>query len=292
VNIIKLRNIELENGEVLGYRECGESENTVVLLHGNMTSSKHFDLLMLELIPKYKVYAIDLRGFGVSTYNNPIDSLKEFANDVEEVIEKLDINRFILAGWSTGGGIAMHIAADMSKRIKKLILIDSVGISGYPIFKKDQNGAPILTELLKTKEDIKNDLVQVKPVLDALKNKDKEFYRQLFNMIIYNVNKPDNQKYEEYLDDMLTQRNLVDVDYALTRFNISNNSNGLVEGTGEVEKIECPTIVVQGDKDLVVPIQMAQGIVNGIGINAHLEIFENSGHNPMVDNLGKVVELF
>ena len=37
-----------------------------------MTSSKHWDVLIEALDAKYTIYAIDLRGFGGSSYHHPI----------------------------------------------------------------------------------------------------------------------------------------------------------------------------------------------------------------------------
>ena len=45
--------------------------------------------------------------------------------------------------------------------------------------------------------------------------------------LIYTHNKPDDEKYEEYVDDMLTQKNLADVYHSLNTFNISGNHNGV-----------------------------------------------------------------
>ena len=50
----------------------------------------------------------------------------------------------------------------------KLILVESVGMKGYPIFKKIRMGA-IVSSLVKTKEEIAQDPVQIAPVLDAIK---------------------------------------------------------------------------------------------------------------------------
>ncbi len=289
MNKIELKKIKIDNGETLGYRECGSGEKILVLIHGNMTSSKHWDLLMEELMDEYKIYAVDLRGFGISTYNTAVDSLKDFSEDVKMFVDKLGIKGFALAGWSTGGGVVMHFASDYPDYVEKLILVESVGITGYPIFKKDDKGQPIIGEFLRTKEEIANDPIQVLPVINAIKNRDKETYRSIWNALIYTKNKPLEEKYEEYLEDMLTQRNLVDVDYALTRFNISNMHNGVVEGTGDIDKIKAPTIIFQGDRDLVVPMQMGQGIAQAMGDRSKLVILSDSGHSPFIDCIDKIV---
>nr|WP_286673004.1 alpha/beta hydrolase [Anaeromonas frigoriresistens] len=262
----------------------------MILIHGNMTSSKHWDLVMENLPNEYKIYSIDLRGFGISTYNQRIDSLKDFSEDVKLFVDKLNIKNFSLAGWSTGGGVAMQFTIDYPDYVKKLILVESVGVSGYPIFKKNEIGKPIIGEFLTTREEVAMDPVQVLPILNAYKNKDKDTLRQIWEMTIYTHNKPEEKRYDEYLEDMLTQRNLVDVDYALMTFNISNKHNGVVEGKNLAHKIDIPTLIIQGDRDYVVPMEMAKGIEEAIGDNATLKIIENSGHSPLIDNLDNLIE--
>jgi 2-hydroxy-6-oxonona-2,4-dienedioate hydrolase len=287
---ILLKSVELPNGETLGYREGGCGEKVLLLIHGNMTSSKHWEILMEELINNYKIYAVDMRGFGISSYNNEINSLKDFSEDIKLFVDTLELKTFSMAGWSTGGGVVMQFAADYPDYVEKLILVESVGIKGYPMFKKDGKGQPIFTERLTTKEEIAADPIQVVPVLQAYASKNKEFMRTLWNMVIYTHSKPSEDLYEEYLEDMMTQRNLVDVDYALVTFNISKEHNGVVQGTGLVDKIEVPVLVLQGDRDYVVPRQMAEEIAASIGDNAKLVILENCGHSPLIDCLDILVQ--
>ncbi|HKL76330.1 MAG TPA: alpha/beta hydrolase [Halanaerobiales bacterium] len=287
---INLKSVKLANGEKLGYRKKDGGEKLLVLLHGNMTSSKHWDILIESMPDEFTIYAPDLRGFGISSYNQEISSLHDFSEDLKMFCDKLNLNNFNLMGWSTGGGVAMDFAADNPEYVKKLILMESVGTKGYPIFKKDENGKPIPGELLSTKEEIANDPVQVLPVLNAYKNKDKDTMKMIWNNTIYTDNQPDPEKYNEYLEDMFTQRNLVDVDYALAHFNISNEHNGLEEGIGKAEKIEAPTLILYGENDKVVTEQMAKDINNDIGENANLQYLKKCGHSPLIDDLDQLLE--
>ena len=279
-----IKTVEISNGEVIGYREAGFGEETILLIHGNMTSSKHWDLLIDKLSINYKVYAVDLRGFGASTYNTKVNSLKDFSEDVNEFCEKLQIKNAITVGWSTGGGVAMYLAAEHGDKVKKLILLASVGVQGYPMFRKNEKGAPIIGDFLKTKEEIEKDPIQVAPVLKALEERNKEFYRALWNAVIYTHNKPEEDRYEEYLEDMLTQRNLVDVDYSLVHFNITEEFNGVSFGDGACKKINVPTLILQGDRDYVVPSLMAQDI-NDYVENSKLIILKDCGHSALIDSL-------
>ena len=289
--MIKLNSVELSNGETLGYRTFGKGNKILVLVHGNMSTSKHWDRVMESMPEDYTTYAIDMRGFGISTYNVRANSLRDFSEDLKLFVDAVGLKKFSLAGWSTGGGVVMHFAIDYPDYVEKLILVESVGIKGYPMFKKDEAGKPILTELIKTKEEIEVDPVQVVPILNAYKNKDKAFIKWVWDATIYIFNKPSEERYEEYLEEILTQRNLVDIDYSLVHFNISDMHNGVVEGSGLVHKIETPTLVIQGKNDLVVPMEMAIEIAETIGENATLELLDNGGHAPMEDDLDRFMKL-
>lgn len=287
---ISLHYVELRNGETIGYREREGGTRPLVLVHGNMTSSVHWDVLMEAMPPEYKIYAVDLRGFGESSYHTPINSLHDFADDLHEWAQQVGLPSFILMGWSTGGGVSMDFAADHPHKVEKLILLASVGTRGYPIFKKNEHGQPDMTQPLRTKEEISQDLVQVLPILRAYETKDKAMLRQVWEMLIYHDTKPDEAQYDKYLDDMLTQRNLVDVDYALAMFNISNKTTIMGEGSGKAANISMPTLVISGRKDRVVPEQMALDIREDIGENARIHYLD-TGHSALVDDLGALVQV-
>jgi pimeloyl-ACP methyl ester carboxylesterase len=282
---IELKSVHLPNGETLGYRERKGGDKVVLLVHGNMISSKHWDLVFENMDESYKLYAVDLRGQGISTYNRRIDSLKDFSEDLKMFVDELGLQRFSIIGWSMGGGVSMQFASNYPDYVERLVLLASVSTRGYPFYQLDKYGQPILTERLKTKEEIAKDTRRTIPVLTAYKNRDKEFLRQLFNLTMYTHKQPSEERYDAYIDDVLTQRNLLDVYYALNRFNISLQHNGLVEGTGEAGCIHVPTLVIWGENDLVVTKKMQEEIVEDIGKNATFTILPNAGHSPLVDNL-------
>lgn len=277
------------NGETLAYRVVGNGEKTIVLIHGNMSSSQHFDLLSRALSENFKVIMPDLRGFGASSYHQAINSLEDFADDCMALLNSIEVTEFQLLGWSTGGGIAMIMAAKWPEAVKKLYLLESVGTTGYPMFKKGQDFTPLMDQPLLTKEEIALDPAQVAPVLEAIQKKDKGFYKALWNAAIYTAGKqPCEEHYEVYLEDMLTQRNLVDVDYALVHFNISDRSSVSGPGNKLVKAIKCPVVIFQGDKDIVVPMSMAEEIKGDIA-QAELHVVENCGHNPNIDRLDYLI---
>ncbi|MBT9176401.1 MAG: Non-heme chloroperoxidase [Firmicutes bacterium] len=283
--------VTLPNGETIAYREAGQGEQTVVLLHGNMSSSLFFDTLMEQMEADYKLIAFDMRGFGDSSYNRPITSLLDLAQDVVQASEALGLKSFSMLGWSTGGGVALELAASRPDLVDRVILVNSVSLTGYPMFKKDAAGQPKLTERITTREEVATDPVQVLPILHAYATDNKELLRSVWNALIYHEAKPCPQRYERYLEAMLKQRNLVDVDYALITFNMTAAHNGVVAGTGRIDLVQAPVLVVQGENDRVVPLAWAKDTAAALGSKAALHMLPGVGHSPFTDSLDELVAL-
>ncbi|XXM73942.1 intracellular short-chain-length polyhydroxyalkanoate depolymerase [Lysinibacillus sphaericus] len=287
---IELKKVMLANGETMAYRERAGGQLPVVLVHGNMTSSKHWDLLMERMDEQYKLYAIDMRGFGGSSYLQSIASIKDLSLDLRDWADQMGLKDFCLVGWSTGGAVAMQFAADHPGYSEKLILLASASTRGYPFFGTKEDGSPDLGKRLKTLDEVKGDKGKTLPVQMAYDTNDREFLRTLWNALIYTDSEPDPGLYEEYIDDMRTQRNLAEIYHSLNTFNISERHNGLVEGTGQAGSIKIPVLVLRGDRDYVITNEMAREIVEDIGENATFQELKNSGHSPLVDDLDQLLE--
>ncbi len=284
------KTITLNHGETLAYVERGDVKNPVLLLlHGNMSAGSHFEPVFEGFEKHFRIIAPDLRGFGDSTYHTPIESLDDFAEDVRQLMDELHIYDAHVAGWSTGGGVAMSLAADHPERVKTLVLIESAPHTGYPVFKKDENMQPVIGDIYKTKDEMAQDPVQVKPIADALERGDEAFMRMLWQNGIFNVSTPDEGMFTRFIAETMKQRNLVDVDWALMTFNISDAYNGLVEGDGRIKNITMPVLAFHGEKDLVIPRGLFDALVATL---KHVEpvIWENGSHAPLVDDPQRFID--
>ena len=86
------------------------AESTVVLIHGNVSSSLFWQELMQDLPSDLRVIAIDLRGFG-GTESLPVDAtrgVRDFSDDVHATLRTLGLDTAHLVGWSMGGGVVMR----------------------------------------------------------------------------------------------------------------------------------------------------------------------------------------
>lgn len=114
-------------------REAGAGETAVMLLHGNCSSGVFFEELMAALAPEYRVIVPDLRGYG-QTEPLPIDATRgvgDWADDVAALADALGLERFHLAGWSLGGGIAMRYALEHAARLQSLTLLAPLSPYGF-----------------------------------------------------------------------------------------------------------------------------------------------------------------
>ncbi|MDQ0268565.1 intracellular short-chain-length polyhydroxyalkanoate depolymerase [Cytobacillus purgationiresistens] len=288
--IVSLKSIIIDNGETMGYREREGGMIPLLLVHGNMTSSKHWDVLMEVLDPKYKVYAIDLRGFGMSSYHKRITSIKDFADDVKQFTDAMELIDFAMIGWSTGGAVAMQYCADFPDTRAKLILLASASTRGYPYFGHDLAEGSDGVVRYHSIEEIQQDALKTIPIQQAYDEQKGELLRGIWNAVIYTQNQPSVNRYDAYLEDMMTQRNLADVYHALNIFNISDESNGLAQGSNQAKDLSIPVLILRGDRDLVITEEMTNEIIEDLGGNALFLPLENCGHSPLIDNLSLLIE--
>ena len=289
--IDSLQTIEIPNGERIAYREREGSGKVLLLIHGNMVSSKHWDLLFESLDSDFHLIAPDLPGFGGSSYNKPIDAINDFAVTIEQFIEQLGIQPYAILGWSMGGTVAMQYCANVENPCEKLLLLASGSTRGYPFYPTIPDGSmPTPDQRLKTYEEVKKDPGKTQVMEQAQQNQDKKTMKMVWDTAIYTQKKPSPEKYDAYLDDIFTQRNIAECYHALNQFNISPVHNGLVEGTNEVAKIDVPVLVMQGDLDYVVVPQMTLEIMEDLTGDVTYKELTGCGHSPMIDDLETLVE--
>ncbi|PKR76896.1 alpha/beta hydrolase [Halalkalibacillus sediminis] len=289
MSTIELKKVKVPNGETIAYRERSGGDQTVLLIHGNMISSKHWDIFMEAFDSSYHLVAIDLPGFGESTYLSEINSIQDLSNHVRLFVEALDLDLYAIVGWSTGGAVGLQYCANYDHPTEKLVLLASASTRGYPFYATGEDGLPDPTRRLETFEEVKQDPGKTLAIQGAYDRKDRDLLKAIWNQLIYTHNQPSPDKYEEYVDDLLTQRNLAEIYHALNTFNISNEFNGLIKGTGEVDKIDVPTLVLRGERDFVITEDMAKEIVEDLGDLATFVELKDSGHSPLVDDMGQLV---
>jgi pimeloyl-ACP methyl ester carboxylesterase len=118
--------VELHGHRVI-YRVAG-SGPPVVLIHGMVNSSRHWEDVALRLADRYTLIAPDLIGHGDSATPRGDYSLGAHAASIRDLLAVLGIDHATVVGHSLGGGVAMQFFYQFPQRTDRLVLVSSGGL--------------------------------------------------------------------------------------------------------------------------------------------------------------------
>src|SRR3954464_12596117 len=118
--------MELHGHRVI-YRVAG-SGPPVVLIHGMVNSSRHWESVALRLADRYTVIAPDLIGHGDSAAVRGDYSIGAHATSIRDMLAVIGIDRATIVGHSLGGGVAMQFFYQFPQRTERLVLVSSGGL--------------------------------------------------------------------------------------------------------------------------------------------------------------------
>jgi pimeloyl-ACP methyl ester carboxylesterase len=120
------REVELHGHRVI-YRSIG-SGPPVVLIHGMVNSSRHWESVALRLADRYRVIAPDLLGHGDSARPRGDYSIGAHAASIRDLLAAIGVERASIVGHSLGGGVAMQYFWQFPQRVERLGLVSSGGL--------------------------------------------------------------------------------------------------------------------------------------------------------------------
>lgn len=122
--------LKLPSGVLRAQRFGSGAERLTLCVHGLSASSRSFDVIAGALeSPARSVVAMDLRGRGWSDITPPgTYGWARHADDLLAIADALGAETFDLVGHSMGAFIGMELARRAAGRIRRLVLIDAVGI--------------------------------------------------------------------------------------------------------------------------------------------------------------------
>lgn len=121
--------VDLGGGLTVHLRDTGpRGAPVLILLHGSNASLHTWEPWAARLGTRYRVIRYDQIGHGLTGPNPDGDySVDAFVRMLDRVRARLGIDRFVLAGNSMGGGIALRYAMAHPGRVRGLILVDAAG---------------------------------------------------------------------------------------------------------------------------------------------------------------------
>jgi pimeloyl-ACP methyl ester carboxylesterase len=118
--------IKLQNGITLNYAVQGDPKGPVIVMLHGAGDSWHSFARVLPLLPsRYRVYAVTLRGHGLSDHPDSGYSRDDFAGDILGFLDELHIQHATLVGHSLGSFVAQKVAERDNGHLDRLVLIGS-----------------------------------------------------------------------------------------------------------------------------------------------------------------------
>ncbi|TFW16600.1 alpha/beta fold hydrolase [Duganella callida] len=243
------------------YKDWGpRSGQPVVLCHGWPLNADSWESAAFHLASNgFRVVFHDRRGHGRSSQPWDGNDMDHYADDLAQLIEALDLNNIILAGFSTGGGeVARYVGRHGTKRVAKLALVSAV----TPLMlKTDTNpgGLPI-------------------EVFDGIRSASVanrgQLYLDFASGPFYNYNRPGAKPSQGLILAFYNQgmqgghKNTYD---SIAAFSATDFREDL-------KKFDKPTLIVHGEDDQVVPIDAAGRAAAKIVKNAKLVTYPGAPH--------------
>jgi non-heme chloroperoxidase len=229
--------ITTRDGTDIFYKDWG-SGPVVTFSHGWPLTADAWDAQMLFLGQRgYRVIAHDRRSHGRSAQTWDGNHMDQYADDLAELIEQLDLKDIVMVGHSTGGGeVARYLGRHGTSRVAKAVLLGAV--------------PPLMLQTAANPEGLP--MAAFDGIRKGTKDDRSQFFKEL-TLPFYGYNRPgaavsEGVRESFWLQGM--QGGIKGIYDCIAQFSET-------DFTEDLKKIDVPVLVAHGDDDQIVPIAAA-----------------------------------
>ena len=118
-----------------------ESKPPLVLVHGGRDHARSWDFVAQQMVDRYCVYAVDLRGHGDSQWSLSANyATSAYVYDLAQLIHQQHLAPCRIVAHSLGGSIALRYAGAFPENVIKLVSIEGLGPSPTMMAERAQRG--------------------------------------------------------------------------------------------------------------------------------------------------------
>ena len=254
--------IKAADGAQIFYRDHGQGA-PVVLIHGWPLNGDMWEYQVPALVEAgHRVITYDRRGFGQSDQTWTGYDYDTFADDLKALLDGLDLNGVSLVGFSMGGGeIARYVGRHGTARLAKAVLVSAV--TPYMLkTEQHENGAPRST---------------FDEMVEGLRD-DRPHFLAGFGETFFGVGMLTSPVSDEMLD--WAQVHALKASPKATIDCVRAFSE--TDFRADLPKLTVPTLVIHGDDDQTVPIDISGREAVKLVPGAQLKEYEGAPHGLFI----------
>lgn len=263
------------NGNRLAVEVFGDEGAPVLIAHHGapgLASRAEPRTTFAPFADAFRVVVFDARGSGESEGNPPFTH-EQWAADVEGLREWIGAERFVMAGGSYGGFIAMEYAIRHPHRVSALLLRDT---------SPDNENEQAARHNALSSSRVVVDLEKYDRICEG-RVRDDEDLRDCWREIL--------PLYDHVYDPAKVEEKVASTPY---RYETHNFAFAVNQPGYDIKHllptITCPTLVTVGRDDWITPVDSNEKIISLIP-NARLVVFEKSGHSPQIEEADRWREI-
>ncbi|HVL96520.1 MAG TPA: alpha/beta hydrolase [Solirubrobacteraceae bacterium] len=259
-----LHRMEIRGSEV-EYVDMGPRDaDAIVWIHGLGACWQTWLENLPQFAETHRCVALDLPGFGRSPLPDYEITMEAYAGVVDELCDRLGIERAAVVGNSMGGFVGATMAIHFDTRVDRLVLV-----SAAIFWQEYRRAKPLVTLARTTDATLGRAIVHGQPMM--LKRPRLRALGLAFGGIRYPHLLPRELQAELLLTARRTRGFLPALE-ALADYPLRE----------ELAKVACPTLIVWGTDDTLVSVRHAHELETLLP-NARKEIFEATGHVAMLE---------
>ncbi len=242
----------------------GDKGAAVLLIHGLGGSVENWQSNIDAFAEKFRVYALDLPGFGRSDKPNAPYSVPYLAGFIPEFLATQGIKKANIIGNSLGGAIAVHFASAYPSMAEKLVLVDPAGYG--------------------TESHIVLRLITVPSLGEVLIRPSRKGTTKMLTTLLYDP----SVVTKEMIDFGLEIAGLPGygrsfLATARSVLTIRGAKDAFVKSTlDRSRQVGCPTLVIWGKEDRLLPLEHGYNAIGAIP-KARLHLIDACGHCPQIE---------